>query len=112
MSEYAQAEKLVQARCGCAPGRRRTNGSNHSNECNNQTAEVATALSQARAEGRREGLEEAAKIAWGSGVLENDRASDHAPGPSRNAALWAACKLRVTAAAIRALAQKEGGKNG
>ncbi len=61
--------------------------------------EARTALSQARAEGRREGLEEAAKLAsgptsgWGEhvgGTLERDR----------------------IAVAILALAQKEGGKDG
>jgi|GEM_PF-4218315 len=60
--------------------------------------EAEAALSQARAEGRREGLEEAAKVA-----------DLH---PMRFAGQNEQTIRRALSTAIRALAQKEGGKDG
>jgi hypothetical protein len=38
------ARKLTDDHCGCAPGRRRQNGTSHSDGCNAQTAEIARAI--------------------------------------------------------------------
>lgn len=97
MSDYAQAEYLVQTPCGCAPGRNRANGTSHSDECNRQTVLVATAISKARAEGRREGMEEAARLVENQGAELHMREDE---GIDRFDAAM------ILAANIRAFAQK------
>jgi hypothetical protein len=55
-----EARGIVQSACGCAPGRRRSNGTSHHDSCNDQVLVVARALLAAEKRGAERERERAA----------------------------------------------------